>query len=76
MLRFKDFIKESNNVYDPDKTWEYEYIVHELNKGPYYIRRTIKDLKPIDVWVESEQDWSKVTKISNQQWSFIFHPKW
>jgi hypothetical protein len=72
--KFEEFIKESN-TYNSDKYYDYDSIVKKLSKGPADIKQTIKNLKPEEVWVEETQSWEKVTRITGQQWAYIFHSK-
>lgn len=72
--KFQEYIRE-NTTYNPDKFYEYDWVVSKLDKGPKHIQRTKSQLKPEEVWVEETQKWTKITKITGQQWAFIFHPK-
>jgi hypothetical protein len=73
--KFNDFILEKN-IYDPDQWFDYDKIVSALSKGPADIRRTINILKPEEHWVDETNQFEKMTRISAQQWAFIFHPKY
>lgn len=74
--KFNEFIILESSTYNPEQWWDYDWIVSELSKGPSHIRKTIKLLKPEEHWVDETNKFEKMTKITTQQWAFIFHPKY